>query len=170
MVMRANSSSKSGRNSVQITDRQASVTMPEGYVKFLKDIKDRIRVAQVKAALSVNRELLSLYWDIGKLIVQRQETERWGKSVVEQLSHDIRTEFPHIKGFSPQNLWHMRSFFLAWTEEVLNLQQPVGDLDGKSLPQTVGEIPWGHNLQLIAKIKDPMEQFWFTICICVVLL
>ena len=158
MAKRAKSTSERGTDSARIIDRQAASTLPEGYAKFVEDIKARIRVAQVKVALSVNRELISLYWDIGKSIVQRQEIEGWGKSVVEQLSHDIRTEFPHIKGFSPQNMWYMRAFYLAWTEEVLNLQQPVGDLDGKSLPQAVGEIPWGHNLQLISKIKDPVKR------------
>jgi len=162
MAKRAKSTPERGMDSARIIGRQAASTLPEGYAKFVEDIKARIRVAQVKVALSVNRELISLYWDIGKSIVQRQEIEGWGKSVVEQLSHDIRTEFPHIKGFSPQNMWYMRAFYLAWTEEVLNLQQPVGDLDGKSLPQAVGEIPWGHNLQLISKIKDPVERFWYS--------
>ena len=162
MAKRAKSTPERGTKSVRIADRQDSATLPEGYGNFVEDIKARIRVAQIKAALSVNRELISLYWDIGKSIVQRQEIEGWGKSVVEQLSHDIRTEFPHIKGFSPQNMWYMRAFYLAWTKEVVNLQQPVGDLDGKSLPQAVGEIPWGHNLQLISKIKEPVERLWYS--------
>jgi len=135
--------------------------LPAGYATLLEDLKARIRAAQVKAALSVNRELIELYWYIGKSIVERQRAEGWGKSVVERLARDIQKEFPGIVGFSPQNIWYMRAFHLAWTEDVLNLQQPVGDLDGKNLPQAVGEIPWGHNLQLLAKIKDPMERLWY---------
>jgi len=86
----------------------------------------------------VNRELIQLYWQIGKDITERQRREGWGKSLVERLSRDIRAEFPGIKGFSPQSIWYMRAFYLAWTEDILNLQQAVG------------EIPWGHNLQLIS--------------------
>jgi predicted nuclease of restriction endonuclease-like (RecB) superfamily len=135
---------------------QTADKLPAAYPLLLKEIKDRIRLAQVKAALSVNRELIELYWGIGKSIVARQHNEGWGKSVVEMLSKDIRMEFSGITGFSPQNLWYMRAFYIAWTDEVQNLQQPVGDLDGKNLPQAVGEIPWGHNLQLISKLKNPI--------------
>jgi len=130
---------------------RASDKIPASYPILLEDIKLRIRTAQVKAALSVNRELIELYWHIGRSIVKRQRAEGWGKSVVKRLSQDIQKEFAGIMGFSPQNLWYMRAFYTAWTDEVQNLQQPVGDLDGKNLPQAVGEIPWGHNLQLLSK-------------------
>ena len=125
--------------------------LPRGYAEFLENLKTRIRAAQIKAALSANRELIRLYWDIGKAIVERQEKEGWGRSVVERLARDLQAEFPGISGFSPQNMWYMRAFYLAWTAEVANLQQPVGGLDGENLPQAVGEIPWGHNLQLLSK-------------------
>jgi predicted nuclease of restriction endonuclease-like (RecB) superfamily len=140
----------------QIADK-----LPTAYPLLLKEIKDRIRLAQVKAALSINRELIELYWGIGKSIVARQHNEGWGKSVVETLSKDIRNEFSGITGFSPQNLWYMRAFYTAWTDEVQNLQQPVGDLDGQNLPQAVGEIPWGHNLQLLSKLKNPIKRIWY---------
>ena len=140
----------------QIADK-----LPTAYPLLLKEIKDRIRLAQVKAALSINRELIELYWGIGKSIVARQRNEGWGKSVVETLSKDIRNEFSGITGFSPQNLWYMRAFYTAWTDEVQNLQQPVGDLDGQNLPQAVGEIPWGHNLQLLSKLNNPIKRIWY---------
>ncbi len=132
-----------------------------GYAALLDELKARIRAAQVKAALSVNRELILLYWDIGKSIVERQRKEGWGRSVVERLARDLQAEFPGISGFSPQNMWYMRAFYLAWTVEVANLQQPVGELDGENLPQAVGEIPWGHNLQLLSKLNDPSKRFWY---------
>jgi predicted nuclease of restriction endonuclease-like (RecB) superfamily len=135
--------------------------LSESYSALLEDIKSRIRHAQIKAALSVNRELIKLYWDIGSSIVSRQRKEGWGKSIVEMLSRDIKKEFPDIAGFSAQNLWYMRAFYRAWTEEVSNLQQPVGDLDGTNLPQVVGEIPWGHNIQLLSKVKDPLPRLWY---------
>jgi hypothetical protein len=85
-----------------------------GYRALLTDIKARIRVAQIKASLSINRELIQLYWDIGGLIVNRQRAEGWGKSVVEKLASDVQKEFPGIEGFSPRNIWRMRAFHLAW--------------------------------------------------------
>src|SRR5882672_12025749 len=85
-----------------------------GYRGLLTDIKARIRVAQIKASLAVNRELIKLYWEIGRLIVNRQRAEGWGKSVVEKLASDIQKDFPGIEGFSPRNIWRMRAFYLAW--------------------------------------------------------
>jgi predicted nuclease of restriction endonuclease-like (RecB) superfamily len=131
--------------------------LPKGYAEFLEDLKTRIRAARIKAALSANRELILLYWDIGKSIVERQRKEGWGRSVVERLARDLQAEFPGISGFSPQNMWYMRAFYLAGTLEVANLQQPVGELDGENLPQAVGEIPWGHNLQYALRdTRKPM--------------
>ncbi len=140
---------------------QPTARLPAGYGALLEDIKTRIRAAQVKAALSVNRELIGLYWHIGKSIVERQRAEGWGKSVIERLSRDLQSEFAGISGFSPQNIWRMRAFYLAWTKEIANLSQPVRDLDGVNLPQAVGEIPWGHNLQLLSKLKDPVQRLWY---------
>jgi predicted nuclease of restriction endonuclease-like (RecB) superfamily len=122
----------------------AITKLPASYPVLLKDIKSRIRSAQIKAALSVNRELIELYWDIGKLITARQKNEGWGKSVVERLSADLRNEFPQISGFSSRNIWRMRSLYLAWTEETRKLTQAVAVLDGENLPLPVAEIPWGH--------------------------
>lgn len=128
---------------------------------MLEDIKSRIQAAQIKAALSVNRELIELYWDIGGSIVKRQRKEGWGKSIVEKLSRDIKKEFPDITGFSVQNIWYMRAFHRAWAGGISNLQQPIGELDGKNLPQAVGDLPWGHNLQLLSKLKDPYRRLWY---------
>ncbi|QEH35052.1 hypothetical protein OJF2_35970 [Aquisphaera giovannonii] len=143
------------------------------YAALLDDLKARIRTAQVKAALAVNRELIGLYWDIGRTIVERQKSEGWGKAVVDRLAADLQKEFPGESGFSGSNLWRMRSFYLAYTEEVVNLaravrdlsgstlQQAVGELDGRILPQAVAAIPWGHNIALIEKLKDPSERLWY---------
>src|ERR1700694_3793659 len=89
-------------------------TLPAGYAALLENIKTRVSTAQIKAALSVNRELIQLYWDIGRLIVERQQEQGWGKSVVERLAADIQKDFPGIEGFSPRNIWRMRAFYLAW--------------------------------------------------------
>ena len=141
--------------------RPLATELPAGYAELLEDIKDRIRHAQVRAVVAASRELIQLYWNIGQEIVQRQDREGWGKAIVRQLASDLQREFPGMAGFSPQNIWYMRAFYLAWTEEVAKLSQPVRVLDGQNLPQAVGEIPWGHNLQLLAKLITPQQRLWY---------
>jgi predicted nuclease of restriction endonuclease-like (RecB) superfamily len=154
-------------------DGKPSAALPVGYANLLADLKARVRAAQLRAVVSVNRELILLYWDIGKIIVEAQKTKGYGKQVVERLAEDLQKEFPGTAGFSPQNVWYMRSFYLAWTKELQKLQQPVGEstskilpqlageLAGSNLPQPVAEIPWGHNLVLLAKLKTPLIRLWY---------
>ena len=120
----------------------------EGYQVFLEEIKHNIQSAQIKAALSVNRSLIELYLTIGNRILEKQDEEGWGKSVIERLSQDLKRSFPHLKGFSPRNLWDMR-----------RLSESVRD--NPILRQVVAEIPWGHNLVLLNKIKDAQEREWY---------
>ena len=103
------------------------------YAKFLNELKERIRTARTKAVLSVNRELIFLYWDIGKRIVEEQQETGWGKGVVEQLAKDLRHEFPDVKGFSPSNIWRMRAFYLAYAGKIKKLAQAVREIDGENL-------------------------------------
>lgn len=119
-----------------------------GYEDFLRDLKARIRSAQIKAALSVNRELIGLYREIGKAIVEQQERQGWGKAVVEKLSKDLRREFPDMTGFSARNLWDMRRFYEAYRDQ-------------QNLRQLVAEIPWGHNLVLLNPVKDLPQREWY---------
>ena len=138
------------------------LSLPTGYAELLEDLKDRIRRAQVHAVVAASRELICLYWEIGREIVQRQGQEGWGKAVVQCLAADLQREFPGVAGFSPQNIWYMRSFYLAWTDDAAKLQQPVGQLAAHNLPQVVGEIPWGHNLQLTRQApKIPPNGLWY---------
>src|SRR5690348_8647337 len=130
--------------------------LPPGYAELLDDLKGRVRTAQLKAAVAVNRELVQLYWDIGRLIVERQEREGWGKAIVDRLAGDVQNAFPGLQGFSPRNVWRMRALYLAYTKEVTILPQPAAELAGSNLPQAVAEIPWFHNVILIEKIKDPL--------------
>ena len=88
-----------------------SLGKPQDYPRLLTEIKERIRSAQYEALKAVNKELVSLYWDIGRMIVERQDVEGWGKAVVEQLATDLRAEFPGVGGFSASNLWRMKAFF-----------------------------------------------------------
>src|SRR5215212_2225080 len=93
---------------------KASALIPTSYAPLLADLKARVRAAQVKAALSVNRELILLYWHIGREILRAQKTEGWGTKVVERLAKDLAAEFPEMGGFSSLNLKRMRAFFEAW--------------------------------------------------------
>lgn len=123
--------------------------LPAGYAEFLTTLKVRIRSAQVRAVVSINRELILLYWDIGRQMVERQEKEGWGAGVIERLANDLQGDFPGIKGFSPRNIWRMRAFYLAYSAA------------GPKLPQAVAEIPWGHNVLLFEKIKDSSARLWY---------
>lgn len=84
------------------------------YETFLAHLKQRIRTTQVQAALAVNRELILLYWEVGREILQRQRNQGWGSKVIDKLSQDLKLEFPALKGFSPRNLKYMRDFALAY--------------------------------------------------------
>ena len=95
--------------------------LPAGYTTLLADLKARVRAAQLRAVVSVNRELILLYWDIGKIIVEAQKTKGYGKQVVERLAEDLQKEFPGTAGFSPQNVWRMRAFISLGPSEAQKL-------------------------------------------------
>jgi predicted nuclease of restriction endonuclease-like (RecB) superfamily len=97
------------------------------YFRFLNDIKSRIKSSRIQATRIVNRELIGLYWNIGKIIVERQEKFGWGKAIVVTLSKDIRKEFPGISGYSPDNLWRMRQFYVEYSDTQI-LEQLVPEL------------------------------------------
>ena len=142
-------------------DSVPSGLFEKNYISLLDDIKSQIRHAQIRAGLAANRELITLYWEIGKLIVERQKAEGWGSGVIERLSRDIQRAFSDIKGFSTRNIWRMRSFYLAYTEEIINLPQAAAEMDGTNLPQLAAELPWMHNTVLIEKIKDINARIWY---------
>src|SRR5438876_9513406 len=110
--------------------------IPSGYAPLLADLKARVRAAQVKAAVSVNRELILLYWHIGREILRCQQEEGWGAKVVERLAKDLKAEFPEMSGFSPLNLKRMRAFFVAWASLEI-AQQPVGQLANRKVSRAV---------------------------------
>jgi predicted nuclease of restriction endonuclease-like (RecB) superfamily len=118
------------------------IPLPTDYGPWLAELKTRIHQAQQRAARSVNRELVLLYWQIGRDILERQGREGWGAKVIERLSVDLRNAFPEMKGFSRANLLYMRAFAEAWP-------------DPQIVQQAVGQLPWGHNLVLLSKLKTP---------------
>ena len=124
------------------------------YHIFMKEIKEKVYRSQIKASISVNRELLSLYWEIAKGIVEKQRNSNWGDKVVERLSEELKDDFPSIKGFSKRNILYMRKWYLYWDEIV---QQAVAQFELEMLFQ----IPWGHNREIITKIKDGKEAIFY---------
>lgn len=118
------------------------------YKDFVSDIKQRIRSAQYEAMKVVNKQAIQLNWDIGKMIVEKQEQLGWGKSVVEQLSKDLQAEFVGQKGWSAQNLWYMRQFYVEYK-------------DKQNLQPLVGEIGWSHNMLIMSKCKDYLEREFY---------
>jgi predicted nuclease of restriction endonuclease-like (RecB) superfamily len=122
--------------------------LPSDYPSLLEHLKTQIRQARTRAALAVNRELIVLYWQIGQAILERQDRAAWGDRVLEQLSKDLRLEFPDMQGFSKTNLKYMRMFAIAYTEVQIG-------------QHGVDQMPWGHNISLLTKLKDPNLREWY---------
>lgn len=127
---------------------QAVTPAPPAYDQLLRDIKERIRNAQVRAAVSVNRELILLYWEIGREILERQAREKWGARVIDRLAADLRAAFPDQQGFSSRNLNYMRKFAQTWTDITI-------------VQQLVAQLPWGHQVVLLDRIAEPGERVWY---------
>jgi predicted nuclease of restriction endonuclease-like (RecB) superfamily len=123
-------------------------TVPAGYADLLAGLKQRIQTAQMRASLAVNRELVLLYWGIGREILSRQNEEGWGSKIIDLLGKDLRQEFPGIQGFSVRNLKYMRALAEAWPDEAI-------------VQQAVAQLPWGHNVRLLDKVTSPEERLWY---------
>ncbi|WP_310993391.1 PDDEXK nuclease domain-containing protein [Aequorivita marina] len=121
----------------------------EDYFIWINDLKSKIHAAQTKAALSVNSQLLELYWEIGKDIIERQENTDWGSKFIEQTAIELRNEFPQIRGFSRRNLYAIRQWYKFYSEK------------HQFVPRSVAQIPWGHNRLIITKIKDIDEAEFY---------
>jgi predicted nuclease of restriction endonuclease-like (RecB) superfamily len=118
------------------------------YGRLLADIKERVRTAQYEALRAVNKELVALYWDIGRMIVERQDEGSWGKSVVQMLATDLQAEFPGVAGFSAANLWRIRGFYEEYASS-------------EKLAPLVREIGWSHNLLILERCHDPLEREFY---------
>ena len=155
--------------------------MPADYAPLLAEIKARVQAARIKAGLAANRELLALYWDIGRLVLERQNKEGWGAKVIDRLSLDLQREFPGQQGFSPRNLKYMRAFAEAWPETVI-VHQPVAQLIDPKQPESeivqtplaqrtqqmvaivqvpLAQLSWYHHLALLDKLDHPADRLWY---------
>lgn len=135
------------RRSVSAPKRRVSV-LPKSYAAVLEAVKERIRTAQLKAALAVNSDLVMLYWSIGREIMERQDKEGWGSKVVERLAKDLHREFPGMNGLSERNLKYMRALAEAYPDRSI-------------VQQAVARIPWGHNVLLLTRVKKPEHRLWY---------
>lgn len=149
------------------------------YLSLFSEIKFRIREAQIKATLAANSQMIRMYWDIGKMISQKQLKEGWGANVIQKLSIDLKNELPELKGFSERNLKYMLKFsteyafvqqsvaqlYIIENQEVAKVQQPVALLQQPfskfENSELLLSIPWGHNITLIEKIKNVETRFWY---------
>ncbi len=125
-----------------------STLLPSDYGNLLVEIKERIRGAQYEALKAVNKELIALYWDIGKMIVERQQQESWGRNVVESLAKDLQAEFSGIQGFSAQNLWRMKQLYQSYSTN-------------EKLSPLVREIGWTHNVIILMNCKDDLQREFY---------
>ena len=125
-----------------------SVVVTAEYKSFLKEIKDRIYKAQYDALKAVNKELINLYWDIGRSIVAKQDELGWGKAIVETLAKDLQKEFPGMQGFSSANLWRMRNFHLTYCSN-------------EKLAPLVREISWTKNVIIMERCKDDIRREFY---------
>jgi predicted nuclease of restriction endonuclease-like (RecB) superfamily len=131
-----------------ISTEQLHSIISKEYKAFFKEIKERILSSRVKAALAVNRELITLYWEIGSKIHLRQKSEGWGAKTIETLAKDLKSTFPDMKGFSLRNLKYMVCFATEYPDFAIG-------------QQVVAQIPWGHNILLLQKLKSIQERLWY---------
>ena len=122
--------------------------LPPDYADWLAELKTRIHSAQQRAVLAVNRELVQLYWQIGRDILARQAQQGWGAKVIERLAQDLRAAFPDMKGFSPRNLKYMRAFAEAWP-------------DAEFVQAVLAQLPWYHHLALLDKLPGAEARCWY---------
>jgi predicted nuclease of restriction endonuclease-like (RecB) superfamily len=122
------------------------------YITWVKELKSLIQKTQIKASLAVNSELIGLYWNIGKSISEKIKRNKWGSSVVEKLSKDLKTEFPNQKGFSRSNLFSMRKFYEFYSKSNIEIEK---------IQQLVGQIPWGQNIVIVSKSKSIEEALFY---------
>lgn len=176
-----------GENERPRAVRIHDIKLDKEYVRWIYDIKQRFRSAQIKAAVKVNSEQLLFNWQLGRDLVIRRAEEKWGKGVVEQVSLDLQSEFPDAKGFSTTNLWYMKKWYQFYSGDLerMKLQQLVGEISKDSsvrlqqigtalqednLQQAVGElsfppvfsyVPWGHHILIITKCKTIEEALFY---------
>jgi predicted nuclease of restriction endonuclease-like (RecB) superfamily len=132
------------------------------YYRWLKELKHKVRLVQIKAAVKVNSELLQFYWELGQDIVDKQRNAKWGDGFLKQLSIDLSSEFSDMKGFSLSNLKYIKQWYLFYSQEIGKSQQAVGQKPiAKQAVSQLVQIPWGHNIAIISKCKNLDEALFY---------
>ena len=143
------------------------------YANWVREIKTRIRQSQIKASLAVNHELISLHWDLGKSIITKQAETNWGDGLINQLASSLKSEFPDLSGFSRENLYYMKRFYVAYNQPITIMEQLVPQLQTEKMEQPVpqiteektrqffSQIPWGHHVVILKKIKKLNEAIFY---------
>jgi predicted nuclease of restriction endonuclease-like (RecB) superfamily len=159
-------------------DSKKEIVGTNEYATWLRSLKSRVRQCQLKAAVAINQELLLFYWDLGQDIIEKQKNAGWGGGFLKQLSKDLLTEFPEIRGFSLSNIKYIRQWVQFWSADPLKSQQAVGFLDrsqtnpilqqadakisrDQSYALLITMIPWGHNIKIISKCNTHDEALFY---------
>mgnify|MGYP000432400858 CR=1 FL=1 len=133
------------------------------YATLLKQVKARVALAQKKAIYSANEEMLSMYWDIGKLLCESQKQIGWGNNALEQLANDLKNDYPKVKGFSPRNCRCMIQFHKEYNQELTIWQPVVAKLEMSNCVLPIKQLSWSHNITLIQRVKDLKARYWYMI-------
>lgn len=136
------------RGDTLFTAPAPSSEMPSGYGGMLREIKERVRQARLRTVLAANASMVMAYWEVGRVILARQQEEGWGAKVIDRLSADLREAFPDMQGLSPRNLKYMRAFAAAWPDEAI-------------VQGTLAQIGWYQNIALLDKLDTPGERLWY---------
>lgn len=152
---------------------KSNVVLTKEYKAWLAELKQKVRNAQLKAAIKINTELLLFYWELGADLVAKQAKSKWGDGVIDQLSKDLTSEFPEMKGFSLSNIKYIKQWYLFYSKNRSIGQQPVGQLTrqpvvrfkenaiGQQLVGQITRIPWGHNIVIITRCKNIEEALFY---------
>jgi predicted nuclease of restriction endonuclease-like (RecB) superfamily len=132
----------------QFTAAALAGDMPSGYGRMLNEIKKQVQQARLRTVLAANAMMVVAYWEVGRVILSRQQSEGWGAKVIDRLSIDLRTAFPDMQGLSPRNLKYMRAFASEWPDESI-------------VQRVVAQLPWKQNIALLDKLKSPTERLWY---------
>lgn len=167
-------------NATVSTALKSDIISNKEYKSLLKHIKSQIHTSQIKAAISVNHELLKLYWNLGKIVTEKQKQTKWGEGLVVQLSKDLSLDFPEMKGFSERNLFYIQRWYLFYSQSLKKLPQVVAVIkkstellqlnavnknrrEQEIIIELITLIPWGHNREIITKCKELHEALFYVI-------
>lgn len=131
------------------------------YADLLKQVKARVALAQKKAIYAANEEMLTMYWDIGRLLSESQKQIGWGNNALEQLSQDLKNDYPKVKGFSPRNCRCMIQFYKEYNQELTIWQRAVAKLETPDIILPIKQLSWSHNVVLMQKVKDLKARYWY---------